>query len=146
MIDVTTKPITEREAKARGCIRLHPNTVKLIKQRDVPKGDVLEVARIAAIMAVKQTPALIPMCHPLAINSVAVSFSIDDERGDLEITVSVKAIARTGVEMEALTGTAIAALTIYDMCKPIDPEMVITDIRLLEKRGGKTTYPKPKPE
>ena len=138
MVDVTGKAVTSREAVATGSISMKSATLKLIKQDKVEKGDVLGVARVAGIMAAKKTSELIPMCHPLSITSVAIDFTINDKKNRVDITATVKVTGQTGVEMEALTATSIAALTIYDMCKAVDKEMIISEIMLLKKRGGKS--------
>jgi cyclic pyranopterin phosphate synthase len=138
MVDVSEKPETVREAVARGSVSMRKTTVKLIQAGKVSKGDVLGVARVAGIMAAKKTPEIIPMCHPLNITSVDVAFEYDEKGDRIHIESRVKIKGRTGVEMEALTAVAAAALTIYDMCKSGDREMVISDILLLEKRGGKS--------
>ena len=138
MVDVTEKSATVREAVASGSISMKADTLKLIKQGKVEKGDVLGVARVAGIMAAKKTSELIPMCHPLSITSVAIDFAIDDKKNKVDIKSTVKVTGQTGVEMEALTGTCVAALTIYDMCKALDKEMIIGEILLLEKSGGKS--------
>jgi cyclic pyranopterin monophosphate synthase len=138
MVDVTAKKDTERIAVAYGAILMKPATLRLISQGKVEKGDVLGVARVAGIMAAKKTHDLIPMCHPLNISSVAIKFDIDAEASKIGITATVKLKGQTGVEMEAFTATTVAALTIYDMCKAVDKEMVITEIMLLEKCGGKS--------
>jgi cyclic pyranopterin phosphate synthase len=138
MVDVTGKPATVREALASGSISMKADTLKLIKQGKVKKGDVLGVARVAGIMAAKKTSELIPMCHPLNITSVTVDFVFDDKKNKVNITATVKVTGQTGVEMEALTATSVAALTIYDMCKAVDKEMIISEIMLLKKSGGKS--------
>ncbi len=138
MVDVSGKPPTSREAVAGGSISMKPGTIRLIKDRQISKGDVLGVARVAGIMAAKRTPELIPMCHSLNISSVNIAFDIDERESTITIKTTVKMTGQTGVEMEALTATAVAALTIYDMCKAVDKEMVISNITLLEKRGGKS--------
>ena len=138
MVDVTGKAVTSREAVATGSISMKSATLKLIKQDKVEKGDVLGVARVAGIMAAKKTSELIPMCHPLSITSVAIDFTINDKKNRVDITATVKVTGQTGVEMEALTATSIAALTIYDMCKAVDKEMLISEIMLLKKSGGKS--------
>ena len=138
MVDVSTKEVTEREATARGRVKMRPETLALISGAGLPKGDVLAVARIAGIMAAKQTSALIPMCHPLSISSVAVDFDLDPEAGAVEISATVRVTAKTGVEMEALTAVSVAALAVYDMCKAVDKEMVIDNVRLMHKVGGKS--------
>jgi cyclic pyranopterin phosphate synthase len=138
MVDVTGKASTERIAVACGSVLMKPETIKLISQGKVEKGDVLGVARVAGIMAAKNTHDLIPMCHPLNISSISIDFGIDTKRNRVEIKTTVKLMGKTGVEMEALTAASVAALTIYDMCKAVDKEMVISEIMLLEKRGGKS--------
>lgn len=136
MRDVSAKPPTLRSATAAAGITMAPSTGDLVRDRKVPKGDPLEVARVAAVQAVKNTPLLIPYCHPIPIEHVGVSFGV--ERTRIDVTVTVKAVARTGVEMEALTGAAAAVLTLYDMLKMVDATMSIGEIRLVEKRGGKS--------
>lgn len=138
MVDISDKEITKREAIATGSVFMKPETISLIKDRRVSKGDVLGVARIAGIMAAKKTSDLIPMCHPLNITSVSIDFFIDDEKNRIDIKTNVKVTGQTGAEMEALVATSVAALTIYDMCKSVDKDMVISEIMLLEKRGGKS--------
>jgi cyclic pyranopterin phosphate synthase len=135
MVDTTLKPETERMARASGAVRMQPATLALIRQRGLAKGDVLEVARLAGIMAAKKTGELIPLCHPLPITAAALDFTF---AGDilLGIESTVRVFGRTGVEMEALTAVSVAALTIYDMCKSIDKTMTIEAIRLEEKTGG----------
>ena len=138
MVDVSAKPATEREAVARGSVSMKPATMKLVQDGAMPKGDVMAVARIAGIMAAKKTADLIPLCHPLAITSVTVDMSIDEKKSRMDIVAKAKTVGQTGVEMEALTAVSVAALTIYDMCKAVDREMTISDIMLMEKRGGKS--------
>jgi cyclic pyranopterin phosphate synthase len=138
MVDVSGKPLTEREAIASGRVKMRPETLKLIIENKIAKGEVFQVARIAGIMAAKKTSQLIPLCHPLGITSIKVDFNVIDDENAVEIVSRVKTIGQTGVEMEALTATAVAALTIYDMCKAVDREMVITEVMLIEKRGGKS--------
>lgn len=138
MVDVSVKNETEREAVATATVRMKPETLRLILDKEVPKGDVFSAARIAGIMAAKKTPALIPLCHPLNISSVEVDFEIDEKNSSIRIMSRAKIIGKTGVEMEALSAVSVAALTIYDMCKAVDKEMTITDIMLLEKKGGKS--------
>lgn len=140
MVDVGQKEITVRKAVARGEIRMQPDTLDLILEGRAKKGDVLGVARIAAIMGAKKTPDLIPLAHPLPLTSVKVEFFPDKERSLIEIEATVKVSARTGVEMEALTAVACAGLTIYDMCKAVDRGMVISEIRLMEKSGGRSGH------
>jgi len=138
MVDVSGKLPTQREAITAGSIHMKPETIRLIKDRRISKGDVLGVARVAGIMAAKRTPDLIPMCHPLNITSVHIDFDVDEKKNKIDIKTTVRIVGQTGVEMEALTATSVAALTIYDMCKAVDKEMVISDIMLMEKRGGKS--------
>ena len=138
MVDVTEKPDTHRQAVAKGLVRMQPATLEMIKGGQVVKGDVLSVAQLAGIMAAKQTPNLIPLCHPILINDVKIEFAIDDKESTVSITTTVESTGKTGVEMEALTATAIAALTIYDMCKAVDRGMKIENIRLTRKSGGKS--------
>ncbi|MFN3479336.1 MAG: cyclic pyranopterin monophosphate synthase MoaC [Thermodesulfovibrionales bacterium] len=138
MVDVSDKPQTQREAIARGSVYVKPETIALIKEKAIKKGDVITVAKIAGIMAAKRTADLIPMCHPLNITTVNLEITINDEENKLDIESKVKTIGQTGVEMEALTAVSVAALTIYDMCKAVDKEMTISDIMLIEKRGGKS--------
>ena len=140
MVDVGQKEITVREAVARGEIRMQPDTLDLILKGRAKKGDVLGVARIAAIMGAKKTPDLIPLAHPLPLASVKVEFFPDEQRSLIEIEATVKVSARTGVEMEALTAVACAGLTIYDMCKAVDRGMVVSEIRLMEKSGGRSGH------
>ena len=138
MVDVTEKPDTHRQAVARGLVRMQPATLELIKTGQVTKGDVLFVAQLAGITAAKQTPNLIPLCHPILISDVRIEFDIDDKESTVEITATVESTGKTGVEMEAMTATAVAALTIYDMCKAVDRGMKIENIRLIRKSGGKS--------
>jgi len=138
MVNVGSKSITKRKAVATGNISVSRDTIKLIKAGSTKKGDVLGVARIAAIQATKQTSQLIPLCHPVSISGVSVEFSIDEAIQSVECTVTAESIGLTGVEMEALSGVSIGLLTIYDMCKAIDKGMNINSIRLLEKTGGKS--------
>ena len=138
MVDVGKKPKTERTAVAQGKISMTPETFTLIADGNIKKGNVLETARIAGIMAAKKTSDLIPMCHPIAITHAAVDFTPDVKSHAITIRAEVRIFAETGVEMEALTAVSVAALTIYDMCKSFDREMVISDIALMEKSGGKS--------
>jgi len=140
MVEVGAKQETARVAVAAGEVRMQVATLTRILDRKVEKGDVFGVARLAGIMAAKKTSELIPLCHPLALTSVAVEFEPDPQQGVVAITATVKVTGRTGVEMEALTAVAAAGLTIYDMCKAVDKEMVIGAIRLLEKQGGKSGH------
>jgi len=138
MVDVTVKPSTRREAAARGSVIMNAETLRLVKESQIEKGDVLGVARLAGIMAAKKTSEVIPLCHPLQITSVSVEFGFDETASKIFIESRVRTAGRTGVEMEALTAVSAAALTIYDMCKAVDREMIISDIFLLEKKGGKS--------
>ncbi len=138
MVDVSAKAETERVAVARGSVVMAPATLALIRDGGVKKGDVLAVARLAGIMAAKRTPDLIPLCHPLALSSVAVDLHLDSEASAVLIEATCKLVGRTGVEMEALTAVTVAALTVYDMCKAADKAMRIGDIRLVRKSGGKS--------
>ncbi len=138
MVDVTEKAATARTALAGALVRMRPETFALVRDQKVKKGNVLETARIAGIMAAKRTSELIPMCHPLNITHVQVDFFPDESEHSIEIRAGVRALDQTGVEMEALTAAAVAALTIYDMCKSHDREMSIASIELLEKSGGKS--------
>ena len=138
MIDVSGKDVTVRTAKASGCIVLGEEAFGILKQGSCIKGDVLATARIAAIQAVKSTPAIIPMCHPLLIEAVNVEFNMNEQDKSVTVTVTVKSSGKTGVEMEALTAVAAACLTIYDMLKYTGRDMVISQIKLLEKAGGKS--------
>ena len=138
MVDVGDKPVTRRRARAAGWIVMQPSTLALIRQGTSKKGDVLGVARIAAIQAAKRNAELIPLCHPLALTRVAVEFAIDTRASAVEIEVTAETKERTGVEMEAMTAAAVGLLTIYDMCKAVDRAMRIESVRLLEKSGGKS--------
>jgi cyclic pyranopterin phosphate synthase len=138
MVDVSEKPATAREAVAQGVITMQPQTFNMIRDQKVKKGNVLETARIAGVMAAKRTAELIPMCHPLAITHVKVDFSSQPETHSIRIEATVRVVAQTGVEMEALTAVSVAALTIYDMCKSYDRAMTISDVHLLRKSGGKS--------
>lgn len=139
MVDVGSKPITARAARASGRVRMAAETQTLIRDRRAAKGDVLEVARLAGIMAAKRTAELIPLCHVLPLDSVTIDFSYPDETS-VEITATVTVQARTGVEMEALTAVSVAALTIYDMCKSVDRAITIEQVRLEEKSGGRSGH------
>ncbi|MGI8330361.1 cyclic pyranopterin monophosphate synthase MoaC [Actinomadura scrupuli] len=136
MVDVSAKEISARTATATGFVRLAPDCVVALRGGDVPKGDALAVARIAGIQGAKRTPDLIPLCHPIAVHGVAVTLAVTDE--GVAITATVRTADRTGVEMEALTSVSVAALTLIDMVKSMDPAAVITDVRVEEKTGGKT--------
>jgi cyclic pyranopterin phosphate synthase len=138
MVDVSDKDVTDREATAAGSVIMAPGTAKLIAAGGVEKGDVLTVARLAGIMGAKRTPDLIPLCHPLALDSIQVTLSLDTARNAVDIQATCRVKGRTGVEMEAMTAVAVAALTIYDMCKAVDRSMRLTDIRLLAKSGGRS--------
>jgi cyclic pyranopterin phosphate synthase len=138
MVDVGDKPETERIAVARASVIMQPDTLKLIQEKALKKGDVLAVAQLAGIMAAKRTPDLIPLCHPLALTSVKVALDCDAARSAVDVEATCKLVGRTGVEMEALTAASVAALTVYDMCKAIDRGMTITDVRLVHKSGGKS--------
>jgi cyclic pyranopterin phosphate synthase len=140
MVDVGDKRETRRIARAGGRIQMCESTLQLIASGTAKKGDVLGVARIAAIQASKRTAELIPLCHPIALTHVEVEFSLDHERSSVECVVTTETVGRTGVEMEALTALSVALLTLYDMCKAADRGMVVGDIRLLEKQGGKSGH------
>ncbi len=138
MVDVGDKDSTERTATAAGSIYMEPETLKLITDKGVKKGDVLSVAQLAGIMGAKRTPDLIPLCHPLTLTSVKVELTCDDSRNAVDVSATCKLSGQTGVEIEALTAVSVAALTVYDMCKSIDRAMRISDIRLIHKAGGKS--------
>jgi cyclic pyranopterin phosphate synthase len=138
MVDVSEKDVTARVARAEGIVVTAPETIRLIRDGDAKKGDVLGTARLAGIMAAKRTHELIPLCHPLALSAVTVELEPDRARNAVDITATVKVTGQTGVEMEALTAVSVAALTVYDMCKAIDRGMVVSDIRLVRKSGGKS--------
>jgi len=140
MVDVGAKDETRRVARCRGRIRMLPATLALIRDGGAKKGDVLGVARIAAIQASKRTSELIPLCHPIPLTKVSVDFSLDDAASTVEIEVRAETVGRTGVEMEALTAASVGLLTIYDMCKAADRGMQISDLRLIEKEGGKSGH------
>ena len=142
MVDVSAKDDSERVAIARAVISMQPETLALIKSGGIKKGDVLAVAQVAGIMGAKQTSSLVPMCHPLMLTSVDLNFEIDDNNSCIIITSVVKTTGKTGVEMEAITGAAVAAITIYDMAKAVDRWMEISEIKLLEKWGGKSGHVK----
>lgn len=139
MVDVGAKDVTHRVARARGHVLMKPETLRLILDRKLSKGDVLEVARLAGIMAAKKTGDLIPLCHPIGLDSVSVEFERLDEQ-TLEIQATAEVRARTGVEMEAMTAVSVTALTVYDMCKSVDRSMTIGEICLVEKQGGKSGH------
>lgn len=138
MVDIGEKADTDREAIARGAVHLQPETLRMILDKSIPKGDVLAVARVAGIMAAKGVDRLIPLCHTLHITSAEVTFSPHAEQGTIEIESHIKVNGKTGAEMEALTAVSVAALTIYDMCKGVDKGMTIENIRLASKRGGRS--------
>jgi len=138
MVDVGGKPDTERVAVAKGEVAMRPETLRLIAEKGVPKGDVLAVAQVAGIIAAKRTPDLIPLCHTLLLTRVSVDFRIDEEASRIEITATVRSRGKTGVEMEALTAVSVAALTIYDMAKAVEKTMRIGNIHLVRKSGGKS--------
>ena len=141
MVDVSDKEMSSRVARARGRIFMHPDTLNLIGQNDLPKGDVLATARIAGIMAAKQTHHLIPLCHPLALSKISVELSAKTEpKPHILVYATVKLRGQTGVEMEALTAVSVACLTLYDMAKAVDKSMQIADIRLIEKKGGQSGF------
>jgi cyclic pyranopterin phosphate synthase len=136
MVDVGAKPDTERVAVAGGTVYMQPETLRLIREGAIKKGDVLTVARVAGIMAAKRTSELIPLCHPIALSQIEVEITLDDTAIAARITATARTVGKTGVEMEALTAVSVAALTIYDMAKAVDRSMRLSDIRLLEKHGG----------
>jgi len=140
MVDVGDKASTRRVAITGGWISMQPETLRLIQQGGHKKGDVLGIARIAGIMAAKRTPDLIPLCHPLMLTHVDIEFQVDESMNRVNCTATVETQGQTGVEMEALTATQVALLTIYDMCKAVDRGMVMGDVRLLEKKGGKSGH------
>jgi cyclic pyranopterin phosphate synthase len=140
MVDVAAKAETHRVARATGRIRMLPATLALIASGTAKKGDVIGIARIAAIQGAKRTAELVPLCHPLPLTRVAVEFELDEALCELRCTVQAETVGRTGVEMEALTAVQVGLLTVYDMCKAVDRGMVMTDIRLLEKSGGKSGH------
>jgi cyclic pyranopterin phosphate synthase len=138
MVDVAGKPATHRVARAAGAIRMQPSTFELIAGGQAEKGDVIAVARVAAIQGAKRTAELIPLCHPLPVTRVAVEFELDEAKSEVRCIAQVETVGQTGVEMEALTAVQVGLLTVYDMCKAADRGMVMGDIRVLEKRGGKS--------
>ena len=138
MVDVGWKPATDREAVARGYVSMQPETLRLIKEGLMKKGDVLTIAQLAGIMGAKRTSELIPLCHPLPLNHISVEFELDEANIRINITATARTSAKTGVEMEALTAVSIAALTLYDMSKAVDRTMRIGDIRLVRKQGGQS--------
>ncbi len=144
MVDVSAKPVTHRMAVASGRVLMKAQTLQRIVNKEMEKGDVLGVARVAGILAAKRTGEMIPMCHPLALDSVEIRFRTDARHSEVHIEARVRSTGKTGVEMEALMATAAAALTIYDMCKAVDRGMTISDIKLMKKSGGKSgTYIRP---
>jgi cyclic pyranopterin phosphate synthase len=144
MVDVSGKEETTREAVAAGRVTMMPQTLKLILDRKISKGDVFAVARVAGIMAAKKTAEIIPLCHTLGLTSAEIAFEPDEASSRVNITATVRSSGRTGVEMEALTAVAAAGLTIYDMCKAVDRAMTVTEIRLMKKSGGKSgTFERP---
>ena len=140
MVDVGAKAVTRREARAHACVRMEPGTLRLIEEGGHAKGDVLTVARVAGIQAAKRCSDLIPLCHPLMLESVSVELRCDTGQSTVEIETVCRVSGQTGVEMEALTAASVAALTIYDMCKAVDRAMTIEGVYLVEKRGGKSGH------
>lgn len=140
MVDVHEKTETHRIARAAGCIRMQPETYALIAEGRAGKGDVIGIARIAAIQATKRTGELIPLCHPLALTKVAAEFTLDSDLPGAHCELTVETVGRTGVEMEALTGVSVGLLTVYDMCKAVDRGMTIENVRVVEKQGGKSGH------
>lgn len=138
MVDVTSKPITERIAVAECVIKMKRETLNMIINKEIAKGDVFQVARLAGIMAAKITPHLIPLCHPIPITNVEIDFEPNMENSNVKVKTKVKTSYQTGVEMEAMVATSLAALTVYDMCKSVDKEIIISDIKLIYKSGGKS--------
>lgn len=138
MVDISEKPTTVRTATASAIVRMSPQTAQMVAEGKVPKGDVVSAAQVAAYFAIKRTPDLLPLCHPIPISGADVKFNLSPENGLLRIEVTVKCTSQTGAEMEALTGAAIAALTVYDMCKGIEPGIIIERIQLEHKSGGKS--------
>jgi cyclic pyranopterin monophosphate synthase len=138
MVNVGTKKSTQREAVAAATVRMSPATLKKLVEQALPKGDVLTTAKVAGVLAAKQTPSLIPLAHPIGIESVDITFDLDSEAGTIEVRSIVRCEAKTGVEMEALTACAVAALTIYDMCKSAEKGIVIEGLQLMRKSGGKS--------
>lgn len=138
MVDISHKKATMRVAKATGFVHVQKSTIDLIERRLLPKGDLFQIAKIAGIMAAKRNAELIPMCHPLALAFIDVAVELDHNKGGVRLVSEVRLEGKTGAEMEALTAVAIAALTVYDMCKAVDKNMIIEDIKLIEKKGGKS--------
>jgi len=139
-VDVSAKQDTVREATARGRVLMQPRTLELVRTGGLTKGDVLGIAQVAGVMGAKKTSEIIPLCHPLPITGVDLAFALDQGDSAVEITATARVTGKTGVEMEALTAVSVAALTIYDMCKAVDKDMVIDGIRLMEKTGGKSGH------
>ena len=140
MVDVAEKEITRRTAEARGFVKMGKEVIGQIKNDLLPKGNLFEVARVAGIMAAKKTSDLVPMCHPLSLSYVNVDLSLDEKRGGVAISSEIRLEGKTGAEMEALTAVTVAALTVYDMCKAVDKEMIIEDVTLVKKSGGKSDF------
>lgn len=138
MVDVSDKKATDRRAVAKACVHLNEKCYKMVKNQEIKKGDVLTVAKVAGIMAAKNTSNLIPMCHPINLTSIEIDFKMDDNEHRIDIFVEAKLNAKTGVEMEALTGASLVALTIYDMCKAVQKDIEISGVKLLRKEGGKS--------
>jgi cyclic pyranopterin phosphate synthase len=138
MMDISAKQPTMRMAVARGWVQMSETTLRLIENKEIKKGDVLAVAQVAAIMAAKRTPDIIPMCHPLLLSGVELDFRLDFKHNRVDIEANARTTGQTGVEIEALTAVAVAGLTIYDMCKSLEREMVVGDVRLIMKSGGKS--------
>lgn len=143
MVDISAKKVTMRTAKATGFVRLMRETLDLIEKRLLPKGDLFQIAKIAGIMAAKRNAELIPMCHPLALSFIDVTLELDYDTCGVRISSEIRLEGKTGAEMEALTAVSIAALTVYDMCKAVDKTMIIEDVKLIEKTGGKSDFQKP---
>ena len=140
MVDVSAKDETVRVATARGRVLMDPRTLALVRDGGMAKGDVLGIAQVAGVMGAKRTPEVIPLCHPLPITGVDLSFELNEADSAVEISATVRVTGKTGVEMEALTAVSVAALTIYDMCKAVDKDMIIDQVRLIEKTGGKSGH------
>ena len=140
MVDVSAKDDTVRVATARGRVLMDPRTLALVRDGGVAKGDVLAIAQVAGVMGAKRTPEVIPLCHPLSITGVDLAFELNEADSAVEISATVRVTGKTGVEMEALTAVSVAALTIYDMCKAVDKDMIIDQVRLIEKSGGKSGH------
>jgi len=138
MVDIGEKSASRRLARARGFILMSPETIDLIEGDRISKGNVLETARLAGIMAAKKTCELVPLCHQISLSSVSIDFEVDREKSKVDIEATAECVGQTGVEMEALTAVSVAALTVYDMCKAADKGMVISEIKLMEKKGGKS--------